>query len=233
MRNVLKLPDRYVDNILSLIKDQDFVDGKESAGFVAGEVKQLKIWPSNKSYGNIAKSFHGLITDMFRDNIHQISNEGTFQPYNAYVIHGAHVVKYDVGDYYGWHQDATELGPRLSFSFALNDDYEGGNLEIDTPWGIVETELKAGEMVIYNTNWRHQVTPITKGQRLAVIGWLDVQSSDIESTFIIQKMKNVFRYFEELHNSDRISDDIKKELRENILTFSEVYGYIIRKNRKY
>ena len=110
MKNVLKLPDRYVDNILSLIKEQEFVDGRESAGFVAGEVKQLKIWPGNTSYGNISKSFHDLITDMFRDNVRQISNEGTLQPYNTDIIHGVHVVKYDVGDYDpAWYAQAGQF----------------------------------------------------------------------------------------------------------------------------
>ncbi len=238
MRNVFKLPNRYVDNILSIIKDKKFVDGGESAGYIAGPVKQLKSWPGHETYYNddtakIAKSFNGLITDMFRDNIHQITKEGTLQPFNTQIVHGIHAVKYDVGDYYGWHCDATDLGPRLSFTLALNDDYEGGNLEIDTPWGIVETELKTGEMVVYNTNWRHQVTPITKGQRLAVIGWLDVQSSDIESTVIIQKLSNIFTFFQELDGSDRIDDDLKKEIREQLLSLTEAHSYMVRKNRKY
>lgn len=92
-------------------------------------------------------------------------------------IVGVRIANYRDGGYYGWHVDmATMNGFRtdLSFTVFLNDpgEYEGGELQID--YGVSKTSFKgkSGQIVVYPTGQLHRVTPVTKGERLVVVGWI-------------------------------------------------------------
>jgi PKHD-type hydroxylase len=51
----------------------------------------------------------------------------------------------------------------------LNDpkEYEGGELTIEDTFGNHGVKLKAGSLVVYPSSSIHQVTPVTRGERLA------------------------------------------------------------------
>lgn len=90
--------------------------------------------------------------------------------------------RYAPGDAYGLHLDdalmAAEEGGRLrtdlSFTLFLSDPetYEGGALLVQGLDGEREVKLPAGSLVLYPTGALHQVTPVTAGERLACVGWL-------------------------------------------------------------
>lgn len=88
--------------------------------------------------------------------------------------------RYGVGETYGLHVDdpmmgdgETRLRTDLSFTLFLTDPdaYEGGELLIDGLDGERGVKLPAGGLVIYPTGALHRVTPVTKGERLACVGW--------------------------------------------------------------
>jgi hypothetical protein len=81
-------------------------------------------------------------------------------------------VKYDEGQFYKQHCDEFPGTPRLvTISVALNDDYEGGE------WAWFDREIVAGfhkgDAVMFPSNWMfpHEILPVTKGTRHALITW--------------------------------------------------------------
>jgi PKHD-type hydroxylase len=87
------------------------------------------------------------------------------------------VSRYRPGMHYGRHvDDALMSGKRTDMSFTLflsePESYDGGELVIEAPDGESEFKLPAGHMVVYQTTNLHQVTEVTRGERLAVVGWV-------------------------------------------------------------
>jgi len=85
------------------------------------------------------------------------------------------IAKSEVGEFHSWHQDG--VGPihtgenetrKLSLSLLLNDDYEGGELEV-FPHGPMN--LSKGTMVFFPSFQSHQVHPVTKGTRYSLVVW--------------------------------------------------------------
>jgi PKHD-type hydroxylase len=87
------------------------------------------------------------------------------------------VSRYRDGMAYGPHIDDALMGGRradLSFTLFLSDpdSYDGGELVMDGPDGETEIKLAAGDAVVYATSAIHQVAPVTRGERVAVVGWV-------------------------------------------------------------
>lgn len=74
------------------------------------------------------------------------------------------------------------LSPQRKFTTItlLNDDYEGGYVELDTvldPQGQhFKMKLQPGSMLIFPSDQRfpHEIAPTTKGRRRSVVAWFDV-----------------------------------------------------------
>ena len=90
--------------------------------------------------------------------------------------------RYRGGDAYGFHtddatmeaEDGRRLRTDLSFTLFLSDPttYEGGALLVDGLDGEREFRPEAGSVVLYPTGQLHRVTPVTSGERLAAVGWV-------------------------------------------------------------
>ena len=85
---------------------------------------------------------------------------------------GYELLRYKEGQFYIQHTDSFKARPRaVSCSFALNDDYEGGE------WGFFDREMvvKApkGAAVLFPSNFMypHEIMPVTKGTRYSIITW--------------------------------------------------------------
>ena len=91
--------------------------------------------------------------------------------------------RYAPGDAYGMHTDDAFMGADgggrlrtdMSFTLFLSDPetYEGGALLLDGLDGEREHRPEAGDAVLYATGRLHQVTPVTRGERLAAVGWIE------------------------------------------------------------
>lgn len=86
--------------------------------------------------------------------------------------------RYGVGETYGAHVDAALMRPPgsdrmlrtdLSATLFLSEpeDYDGGELEAETGFGVQPVKLAAGDMVLYPASTLHRVVPVTRGERLA------------------------------------------------------------------
>src|SRR5262249_5055330 len=85
--------------------------------------------------------------------------------------------RYTPGMRYGAHMDNAMMGEMridLSLTLFLSDpaDYDGGELLIDFSTGERAIKLSAGCAVLYPTTALHQVTEVTRGQRLVVVTWV-------------------------------------------------------------
>lgn len=168
MRVIQLLSAGEASEMKSKFSDGDFSDGKATAHGAAADLKRnrqilsghpvmIAIWPVLRS-----KLFNSV--------------ELTCYAYPQQFV-GVRLNTYGVGDYYGWHVDLASMeGVRTDLSFTLflsnSDDYEGGELELNHGTHISRVKGEAGQIVIYPTGVLHQVKPVTKGRRTAIIGWI-------------------------------------------------------------
>jgi PKHD-type hydroxylase len=91
--------------------------------------------------------------------------------------------RYGAGMYFGTHVDGAirqipgssqKLRTDLSATLFLAspDSYDGGELVIDGDFGTQQSKPAAGDLVIYTSTSRHRVNPVTRGQRLACVFWI-------------------------------------------------------------
>lgn len=52
------------------------------------------------------------------------------------------------------------------------DSYDGGELGIETAFGMQRVKLAAGDLVLYPASSLHRVEPVSRGTRLAAIFWV-------------------------------------------------------------
>lgn len=96
---------------------------------------------------------------------------------------GLRVSRYAGGQAYGTHvDDALMAGGRADISFTLflsdPESYDGGALVMEDAVEDRAVKLAAGEMVLYPSDTLHRVLPVTRGTRLAVVGWVQSWLSD-------------------------------------------------------
>ena len=85
---------------------------------------------------------------------------------------GYTLLRYEDKQFYNEHTDATKKLPRsVSCSFAINDDYEGGDWSFFG--GAYVTRLNAGDAILFPSNflYPHSIRPILSGTRYSVITW--------------------------------------------------------------
>jgi PKHD-type hydroxylase len=97
------------------------------------------------------------------------------------------MTRYKPGMKYGAHADAAfiqlpgaTIRSDLSCTIFLNEpkDYEGGELNIRIGDAELKFKLKPGEAIIYPSDSLHQVAPVTKGERLVAITFIQSRIQD-------------------------------------------------------
>jgi PKHD-type hydroxylase len=103
---------------------------------------------------------------------------------------------YQDGGHYGTHTDAalmrlpeTNLTLRsdISATIFLSDPaaYDGGELLIEGDFGAQAVKLAAGDMVLYPSSSLHQVAPVTRGQRICAISWMQSAVADTSARALL------------------------------------------------
>ncbi len=90
--------------------------------------------------------------------------------------------RYAGGGTYGFHVDGAvmnlaqgeQLRSDVSCTLFLNDpdDYDGGELVVSDTYGEHAVKLPAGDLIVYPSTSLHQVTPVTRGARIASFFWV-------------------------------------------------------------
>ncbi|HVY84382.1 MAG TPA: Fe2+-dependent dioxygenase [Caulobacterales bacterium] len=75
---------------------------------------------------------------------------------------------------------AVRVRTDLSCTLFLSepDEYDGGELVVELPFGAQEVKLEAGSLVLYPSSSLHRVNPITRGARVASFFWLQSMIRD-------------------------------------------------------
>lgn len=104
-------------------------------------------------------------------------------------IHPPKFNRYAGGGTYGAHVDSavmalpgTQARLRSDLSATLflaePDEYDGGELQIETAFGAQAVKLEAGDLVLYPSSSLHRVTPVTRGARVASFFWIESLVAD-------------------------------------------------------
>ena len=144
-----------------------FVDGRATAGFAARMVKNnQQAEGSDRSLATIRK----LVADRI------LGSEVFRLAVRPKALSPLLFSRYEQGMHYGSHvDDALMDGMRTDVSFTLflsdPESYEGGELTIESASGEETFKLAAGALVAYSATSLHRVADVTRGARLAAVGW--------------------------------------------------------------
>lgn len=144
-----------------------YADGRASAGRAARTVKHNQ---QARAHGRVAQALDHVAKALAAHEVYQAAARPK-------AVVKMLVSRYEPGMAYGWHVDEPIMaGQRtdMSFTVFLSDPatYAGGDLVLDMAGEDVAYRLPAGSALLYPTGALHQVRPVTRGVRIAVVGWV-------------------------------------------------------------
>jgi len=171
---LLTLPDvllkEELTTIRGLLKQAQWIDGRNTAGAQAAQVKNnQQLAEQDPLLANI----RGIVLQaLHRDPLFFSAAlpDKILPPFvNRYAGQNNH---------YGFHVDSAmrsmpdgsaRVRADVSATLFFNDpdEYDGGELVVQDVFGDQRIKLKAGSIVIYPSSSVHAVTPVTRGERLA------------------------------------------------------------------
>lgn len=162
------LNEAQIKMVRDSFKDLNWQDGRDTARGGAKKIKNnLQAYPADPAFKPISDFIDQILLHSLVSNYVYAKN-----------IVGLRANSYSVGQTYGWHVDMSHMGKSrtdMSFTLFISDpeDYEGGELEMTSLGMNLKIKPKAGEIVVYPTGILHQVVEVTRGTRLAVVGWIE------------------------------------------------------------
>jgi len=156
-----------IKTVLSALKRARFEDGRATAGFAARLVKRNRqAESSDRSLETVRKLLAERILghEVFRLAV------------RPKALSALLLSRYEMGMHYGSHVDDPLIdGMRadVAFTLFLSDpkSYAGGELVIESAAGEEAVKLPAGSLVAYPATSLHHVADVTRGTRLAAVGW--------------------------------------------------------------
>jgi PKHD-type hydroxylase len=155
-----------VERVTTALDGVTFVDGRITAGPRAASVKD-----NAQADGSDIEP----IRDFVRDAL--MSHPVFALAARPKAIIGPTFSRYRPGQSYGRHVDEPIMaGQRtdIAFTLFLSDPatYDGGDLVIESAAGEEAVKLAAGGVFVYCATTLHRVAPVTRGERLAAVGWV-------------------------------------------------------------
>ena len=204
MKNVLTADEaaKTIDRMNAL----RFIDGAKTAGWHAKLVKNNEqIDRNHPDYMTLNKQ----ITEV-------IMRHPTFRmAFRPRQITPLLFSRYHDGMEYGTHVDDAlmyNLRSDVSFTIFLADPstYDGGELVMETTGGEQAYKLDAGDMIAYSSTTLHRVTPVTRGERFAAVGWSQSFVRDAAKREILYELDTARRSIFDREKKSRDFDLISK-----------------------
>ncbi|MEQ8652615.1 MAG: Fe2+-dependent dioxygenase [Kiloniellales bacterium] len=135
--------------------------------------------------------------------------------------------RYDPGMFYQFHSDAAIMGSigqqqplrtdlSITISLSSEQEYEGGEFHIRTPYGEMTLKEAAGTLICYPSNMPHRVEAIRQGQRISAIGWVQSLLRSPEKREIVQQLGHLHRAVT-ANDPNHPQDQAFGQLRNNLL----------------
>ena len=172
---LIKIPDildsTQIAAVRSVLHQCNFVDGKLSAG------ENARLHKANEELSATEDQFDALNNVVMTRLVQQPTYLHSVLPAKISLPIYA---RYTSGMSYGRHIDDPVMGGKsryrsdVSITVFLSslDHYDGGELCVETAFGNTEIKLPAGHAVLYPSSSRHSVNPVTRGERLVAIAWV-------------------------------------------------------------
>lgn len=181
---LIRIPDLLSpDEILAirrLIDSADWTDGNATSGHQSALAKQNRQLPETSA---AARQAGALILDRLSASPLFVSAALPFKVFPPLFN------RYEGGETFGVHVDNAvraqagsdfRIRSDLSATVFLSapEDYDGGELVIDDTYGEHRIKFAAGDMVLYPASSLHEVTPVTRGARVASFFWIQSMVRD-------------------------------------------------------
>jgi PKHD-type hydroxylase len=207
-----------IKQIRAQLTPEDFLDGALTAG---GRAKAVK-----KNLQTDRKS--DRMTEIQRMIVAALDRNPIFKTVAApRKIIPPRFNLYKQGMYYGDHVDNAIMGDiddpirvDCSFTLFMNDpaEYDGGELVVKSGYGVSSFKLPAGQMIVYPTYSFHEVRPVTRGERLACISWLQSMVRDVTHREVLLDLALVSQMIESGNQQAvRPALDTLDKVRKNLL----------------
>ncbi len=153
------------------LAEGEFVDGKLSAGRQARRNKR------NEELTDSEERMSALNNLVMGSLVRHTAYLNAGLPHN---VSTPYYCRYRTGMGYGSHVDDPVMGrgsryrSDIAITLFLNEaeEYDGGELRIETSFGRQAVKLAAGDGVMYPASSRHEVQDVTRGERLVAVTWM-------------------------------------------------------------
>lgn len=209
IENVLSID--LVNRFLKTWETADWQPGYITAGSQAAQVKK-----------NLQLNDHDPLAQEMREEIlKSLSNNADFL--SAAIPQKIYPPKfncYQNGGHYGTHVDNAVMtipgGEYLRTDLSATvflcapEDYDGGELVIESEFGAQEVKLEAGDMVLYPSTSLHQVKPVTRGARLASFFWIQSLVADNQDRALLFDLDQSIQKLRSLKQNDEIEAEVSQ-----------------------
>lgn len=126
--------------------------------------------------------------------------------------------RYAEGGTYKRHTDSPVMGgirTDLACTTFLSDpeNYDGGELNVeDRHGGVHSMKARTGQVVIYPCGQPHWVSPVSKGERVALVCWMQSYVRDEHQRGILSGMIRSLQKIEPLSHNDDLMREVWTEL---------------------
>jgi len=166
--------------VRALIAGADWVDGNVTSGPQSALAKkncQLPEGnPAAQQAGQIVLAALGANALFIAAALPQTIFPPLFNSYAGGQLFGTHVdnaIRIHAGS-------GLRVRSDLSMTVFLEDpaSYDGGELTVETNFGVQQVKLPAGHAILYPSSSLHRVEPVTRGRRVASFFWIQSMIRD-------------------------------------------------------
>ena len=181
----VKFTNESMDTVDSALKNPQFEDGTigvtqnpEEAIDILGEKEYKELLTTRSS--KVSWIDDPRLTILLHQMVENI-NRDTGWNFNVSNSDPIQYTVYNQGDHYNWHTDQSPPDHRnqvrkISMTLFLNEEYEGGELDLELGSPLSEDrnetfKLTRGNAIFFTSDIWHRVRPVTSGVRKSLVAW--------------------------------------------------------------
>lgn len=214
------LSPQQLQHVNHVISKQTWIDGRTTGGQQSNSVKNNQQLSSDSQ---VVRGLEDLILTALAHNPLFISAALPLKIFPPMFN------RYREGGTYGLHVDnairippgsSARIRTDLSATLFLTepDRYQGGDLVIEDHFGAQPVKLAAGDMILYPSTTLHRVTPVTQGERISAVFWLQSMVRNNEQRKMLFDLDQSVQSLTTLHGNDA----------QDVMRLSGIYHNLIR-----